>query len=60
MFAPIAIKSELSFQGLPEWSHTWMSPEDFKVDLFEVMERLLVKKEHLPIGMSSEGQLAHG
>ena len=53
MLAPIAIKPELCFQRLPKWNRA-KSPEDFEVYELEMMEGLLIKKEHLPICLGSE------
>ena len=59
VLTPVAVKSKLHFQGLLERSCA-QSLEDFEVDRFKMMEGFLIKKEHLLIGMSLEGQLAHG
>ena len=59
ILAPIAVESELSFQGLLKRSHG-QCPEDLEVDGFKIMKGLLIKEEHLHIGMGPEGQLTRG
>ena len=59
VLASLVVKFELPFQGLPEGSHA-RSLENPEVDRFKMMEGLLIKKEHLPIGMGPEGQPTHG
>ena len=56
IFVPVVVNfGEFPFFGLPKWSHTW-SPKYFKVNGFEVMERLFIEKEYFLVDMCSEKQ----